>query len=147
MNNYTTRAKVGIVGFRGYSGADLVRLLERHPHIDVYLLEHRQDAGDAPEPLGFTGPQRISSEPQAIADKGIAGVFLATPAQVSMELAPALVDRGIKVVDLSGAFRLATVENYARWYKEQHSAAALLSEAVYSIPEFHRAKVTGARLM
>src|SRR4051794_25408445 len=108
MNNYTKSAKVGIIGFRGYSGAELVRLLERHPGIEPYLLEHRHDAGERPEPLGFAGPKRISAEAEAVAAEGIAAVFLATPAEVSMEIAVPLLKNGIKVVDLSGAFRLKT---------------------------------------
>jgi N-acetyl-gamma-glutamyl-phosphate reductase len=148
MNNYAVGVKrAGIVGFRGYSGAELVRLLGRHPGIEPILLEHRQDTEHRPEPLGAAGPKRSSSAPEAIAAEGIEGVFLATPPEVSMELSPPLVERGIKVVDLSGAFRLRTAENYTRWYKEPHTAPGLLGEAVYGLPEFCRARVPGARLV
>lgn len=139
--------KVGIVGFRGYSGAELLGLLAHHPGFEPFLLEHRADAGDRPEPLGRPGPKRVPSTPEAIAAEGIQGVFLATPPEVSMELAGPLVNLGIKVVDLSGAFRLRTVENYAKWYKEAHKAEALLAEAVYGLPEFYRSAVPGARLI
>ena len=92
MNNYASGVKkAGIVGFRGYSGAELVRLLGRHRGIEPVLLEHRQDAEHRPEPLGATGPKRASSAPDAVAAEGIDGVFLATPPEVSMELSPALV--------------------------------------------------------
>src|SRR5205085_6297605 len=74
-------------------------------------------------------------------------VFLATPAGVSMELAPAMLAVGAKVIDLSGAFRLRTPENYSRWYKEPHTQPALLAEAVYGLPEFCRERIPNARLI
>jgi N-acetyl-gamma-glutamyl-phosphate reductase len=139
--------KVGIVGFRGYSGAELVRLLAHHSGIETYLLEHRQDAGDRAEPLGHPEPKRAASTPEAILAAGIKGVFLATPAEVSIELAPPLVEHGIKVVDLSGGFRLRTAENYRRWYKDDHAALELLAEAAYGLPEFCRTALPSARLI
>jgi N-acetyl-gamma-glutamyl-phosphate reductase len=64
-----------------------------------------------------------------------------------MQVTPGLLDAGIKVIDLSGAFRLGTAENYQRWYKEPHTAAGLLDEAVYGLPEFCRSRIPGARLL
>jgi N-acetyl-gamma-glutamyl-phosphate reductase len=74
-------------------------------------------------------------------------VFLATPPEVSIELTPALLNAGSKVVDLSGAFRLGTVENYQRWYKTAHPRPDLLAEAAYGLPEFNRAAIQGKRLI
>lgn len=141
------KRRVGIVGFRGYSGAELVHLLKRHSAAEPWLLEHRQDAEHRSEPIGHAGPNRASATPESAAEHSIELVFLATPPEVSMELTPGFLERGIKVVDLSGAFRLRTVENYRRWYKEEHTAAALLEEAAYGLPEFFRARVPGARLV
>ena len=73
--------------------------------------------------------------------------MLATPPEVSMELAPALLQTGATVVDLSGAFRLRTGENYKRWYREEHVADNLHSQAVYGLPEFYRENVKGAKLV
>ena len=64
-----------------------------------------------------------------------------------MELAPAMLDAGAKVIDLSGAFRLGDAATYTRWYKEEHTAPALLAEAVYGLPEFCRDRIRGARLI
>src|ERR1017187_7349219 len=97
----------GIVGFRGYSGAELVSILTRHPHVEPVLLEHRE-AGDEPRPLGYAGPRRLPATAEAVRAAGLPVVFLATPADVSMELAPALLEAGAKVIDLSGAFRLGS---------------------------------------
>ncbi len=138
---------IGIIGFRGYSGAELVHLLNRHPGVEVVLLEHRQDAEHRHEPLGKAQLKRIAATPEAAADASLDLVFLATPAEVSMELTPGFLAHGIKVVDLSGAFRLRTVENYRRWYKEEHTAADLLSEAVYGLPEYCRDRIPSARLI
>ncbi len=137
---------VGIVGFRGYSGAELVEILARHPHVEPVLLEHR-DAEDRPRPLGNSGPRRIPLTPENARAEGLAAVLLATPPDASMELAPSLLDAGIKVIDLSGAFRLGTVENYQRWYKEPHTQPELLAEAVYGLPEFCRSRIPGTRLI
>jgi N-acetyl-gamma-glutamyl-phosphate reductase len=77
----------------------------------------------------------------------LAGVFLATPPEVSMELAPSMLDAGVRVVDLSGAFRLRTPENYQKWYGAPHTQPALLAEAAYGLPEFCRDRIASARLV
>ncbi len=74
-------------------------------------------------------------------------MFLATPAEVSLELAPAMLAAGAKVIDLSGAFRLRTPEVYARWYKATHTHPELLEQAAYGLPEFCRARIAGSRLV
>jgi len=137
---------VGIVGFRGYSGAELVNILQRHPQAEPVLLEHR-DAEDQARPLGHPGPRRASFSAQTVHAEGLAVVFLATPAEVSLELTLPLLETGAKVIDLSGAFRLGTVEDYKRWYKEPHNHPDLLAEAAYGLPEFYRSQIPGARLV
>jgi N-acetyl-gamma-glutamyl-phosphate reductase len=140
------RTPVGIVGFRGYSGAELVTLLGRHPQAEPVLLEHRE-ADDRPHPLGHPGSRRIPFSPESVRAEGLAAVFLATPHEVSIELAPSLLQTGTRVIDLSGALRLGTAENYKRWYKDIHTQPELLAEAVYGLPEFCRSRVLGARLI
>ena len=138
---------VGIVGHRGYSGAELVRILERHPQASPVLLEHREDAGAHFRPRGRPAPPTIPCTADAVAAEGLAVVFLATPPEVSMELAPAMLSAGAKVVDLSGAFRLRTRERYAAWYKEAHTEPGLLAEAAYGLPEYCRERIRSARLV
>ena len=96
---------VGVVGFRGYSGAELVRILSRHPGVEVVLLEHRSDSEDRPQPLGVRPPKTVPATAEAIRRENIALVFLGTPPEASMDLAPLILDAGAKVIDLSGAFR------------------------------------------
>ncbi len=136
---------VGIVGFRGYSGAELVRILHKHPHVQPVLLEHRSEP---PEKSGLPPVHpSVSCTSEAVKAEKLAAVFLATPAEVSMEVAPWLLEAGAKVIDLSGAFRLRTVENYKRWYKADHTQPALLAEAAYGLPEFCRERIPTAKLI
>ena len=140
------RTPVGIVGFRGYSGRELIQYLSRHPHVEPVLLEHR-DVDDRPLALGHPGPRRAGCNEDAVRAEGLKAVFLATPHDVSMELSPWILNAGAKVIDLAAAFRLGTTDNYKRWYKEEHTQPALLKEAVYSVPEFCRSAVPKARLI
>ncbi|MGO9097117.1 MAG: N-acetyl-gamma-glutamyl-phosphate reductase [Bryobacteraceae bacterium] len=139
------KQKVGIVGFRGYSGAELVRILAHHAYLEPVLIEHRKDVQETPAIRD--GWRRIPCTPEAVRAEALAGVFLATPAEVSMDLAPCMLEAGARVVDLSGAFRLRTAENYRRWYQEEHTQPGLLAEAVYGLPEFCRAEIKTARLV
>jgi len=138
---------VGIVGYRGYSGAELHRILERHPHVEPVLMDHRDDASHGSPILNGRHPRHSPCTAQAVNDEGLAIVFLATPPEVSMELAPFMLDAGARVIDLSGAFRLGTVENYQTWYKAPHTQPELLAEAVYGLPEYCRQRIPNARLV
>jgi N-acetyl-gamma-glutamyl-phosphate reductase len=100
-------------------------------------MEHRDDGGGPSPVRNHKSPPSIPCTAEAVRDAGLAVVFLATPPEVSMELAGPMLDAGARVVDLSGAFRLRTPENYTAWYKE----------AVYGLPEFCRAAIPGARLV
>jgi N-acetyl-gamma-glutamyl-phosphate reductase len=139
--------KAGIVGYRGYSGAELVRILGRHPHVEPVLLDHREDPGGTPAIRNRQGAARIACTAEAVQSEQLAVVFLATPPEVSMDLAPAMLQAGARVVDLSGAFRLRTPENYTAWYKQPHTQPELLAEAAYGLPEFCRERIPGARLV
>ena len=141
---------VGIVGGTGYTGAELLRLLARHPDVRVRVLTSRQEAGKAVDAffpqlrdvldLRFTEPG-----PDALAE--CQAVFFATPHGAAMQLAPQLLQRGVKVLDLSADFRLEDAAVFKRWYGMDHAAPDLLREAVYGLPEVHRDAVRGARLV
>src|ERR1035441_20206 len=139
--------RVGIVGYRGYSGAELVHLLHRHAQVEAVLMDHREDAGGTPAIRRAAPQSRIPCTGEAVHQEGLAAVFLATPPEVSMELAPVMLASGARVVDLSGAFRLGTPAHYAAWYKEPHTQPELLAEAVYGLPEFCRDRIPAARLV
>jgi N-acetyl-gamma-glutamyl-phosphate reductase len=139
--------RIGIVGYRGYSGAELVRRLQRHPHVTPVLMEHRETPAATPTLRGVKPAPAIPCTPEAVREQQLALVFLATPPEASMELAPVMIGAGARVVDLSGAFRLRTPENYAAWYKAPHTQPKLLGEAVYGLPEFCRSAIPSARLL
>jgi N-acetyl-gamma-glutamyl-phosphate reductase len=138
---------VGIVGFRGYSGAEAVRILTKHPHCEPVLLEHRTDGSDDSKFLRKSPIRRAPASAESVAAEGLRAVLLATPPEVSMDLAPKFLDAGAIVVDLSGAFRLRTAERYKHWYREDHTAPGLFEQAVYGLPEYTREQVRRARLI
>lgn len=129
MNKYSTAPRAGVLGVSGYSGRELLGLLERHGGVQAVPLDRDGQAGDA------------------VREHRLDLLFLATPHEASLEAAPAALQAGARVVDLSGAFRLKDASAYDRWYQFTHSSAALLAEAVYGLPEWNRAAIPGARLV
>ena len=138
---------VGIIGYRGYAGAELVRILERHPHVQPLLRSDLDDQGDAASFRRAQGPASLPCDPKTVRAEGAAVVFLATPQGVSMELTPAMLEAGARVVDLSAAFRFSNPETYTAWYQEPHTQPELLAEAVYGLPEYFRQRIPAARLL
>src|SRR5215471_5705604 len=125
MNNYAGR--VAIVGITGYTGQELDCLLKTHPKFQVT----GRFASKADEKSGaeaFSYERLAAFSPEA--------VVLATEHELSMHLVPELLNTGYRVVDMSGAFRLKQREQYQEWYGFEHTAPALLNEAVYGLPEF-----------
>jgi N-acetyl-gamma-glutamyl-phosphate reductase len=142
---------VGIIGASGYSGLELSRILALHPQVELKLLGSDKWAGDtAARRVGLPGAAgKLRYAPQekcAELSRECAVVFLATPAEVSLELVPRLLESGVKAIDLSAAFRLRDAALYPKHYGFQHAHPALLSEAFYGLPELARAP-RGARLV
>src|SRR5437879_950222 len=145
------RHLVGIVGYRGYSGAELVSVLRARREVRPVLMEHRA-AGDGGGDSGIRAGgakalHEIPATPDAVRSEKIEIVCLATPAEVSMQFAPQMLDAGARVIDLSGAFRLRSADEYARWYREPHTHPELLTDAVYGLSEFCRDRIPQARLL
>lgn len=145
--------EVGIVGGTGYTGAELLRLLARHPGARVRVLTSRQEAGKpvdtffpqlrglpALKGLAFTAP-----DPAELAR--CQAVFFATPHGTAMQSAPALLDKGVKVIDLSADFRLADPAVFQAYYGMPHSVPGLLAKAVYGLPEVNRDALRRASLV
>ena len=142
---------VGIIGASGYSGLELSRILALHPQVELKLLGSDKWAGEtAARRAGLPGvPGKLRYAPQekcAELSRECAVAFLATPAEVSLELVPRLLESGVKAIDLSGAFRLRDAALYPKHYGFQHARPDLLSEAFYGLPELARAP-RGARLV
>ena len=140
---------IAIFGASGYSGMELARLCAAHPALEVRLLTSDRWVGeDAAVRLGCLGGEKFVGHEEGVARAQVCQVaFLATPNEVSLTLAPRLLAQGVKVIDLSGAFRLQDASLYPRFYGFEHTAQQLLAEAAYGLPELHRAEVARARLV
>ena len=142
--------RVGIIGGTGYTGVELLRLLLPRTDVEVAFVSSRGEAGtrlDRAFPslrgltdLAFEDPARLDP-----ADCEL--VFFATPNGVAMSEAPALLEAGARVVDLSADFRLADVALWERWYGLAHASPSLAAEAVYGLTEVARERVVDARLV
>jgi N-acetyl-gamma-glutamyl-phosphate reductase len=146
------KASVGIVGASGYAGMEATRLLAHHPYVDVRFVTSERWAGESVEArLGPCGPvdrlSYVANEEAVALAKGCDVVLLCTPAEVSLALTPPLLAQGVRVLDLSGAFRLSQAGTYPRHYGFAHSAPELLGQAVYGMPELFRDAVPQARLV
>ncbi len=146
--------KVAVIGASGYSGEELVRLLSRHPQVDLVALTSRQVAG---QPLSAVYPKFagtryadlkfVESTVEAIAASGARTVFLALPHGVATEFARPLVAGGFRVLDLSADFRIKDPAIYEEFYGEKHHAPELAAQSVYGLPEVYRSKIRDAQLV
>lgn len=146
----TARVNVAVFGASGYAGLELMRLLARHPGVELTALTSREYQG---RPVGEVFPALARIVELAFVPPDISAiiaaaeaVFLAVPHKTAMELIPPLLQGGLRVVDLSADFRFRDRAVYEAWY-QPHSAPELLQEAVYGLPELHRDKIPGARLV
>jgi N-acetyl-gamma-glutamyl-phosphate reductase len=150
----TTPAKVAIVGASGYSGEELVKLLLRHPLVELAAVTSRQYAGQSIAqvfPKHGNDPRAKAlrfSEPKAeLLAKSADIVFLALPHGVAAEFAVPLLDLGCQVIDLSADFRLKSPTVYKEFYGHDHPASHLLEKSVYGLPELYRAEIKTASLI
>lgn len=139
----------GIIGASGYSGIELTRILLRHSAVKLgFVTSDRWVGQTIAARTGLSSELAyVSNEHGVASSKGVDVVFLATPAETSLDLAPKLRALGVRVVDLSGAFRLQDLTKYPKFYKFEHSSPALLKEAVYAIPELFRDRIVGAKFV
>ncbi|MGV8992049.1 MAG: N-acetyl-gamma-glutamyl-phosphate reductase [Thiobacillus sp.] len=142
--------KVGIVGGTGYTGVELLRLLAHHPQVELKAITSRKEAG---MPVAEMFPNLRGHVELAFSTPEEAGlehcdvVFFATPNGVAMQQTRALLDAGVKVIDLAADFRIKDVVVWEQWYKMEHACPDLVAEAVYGLPEINRASIRGARLI
>lgn len=142
--------KVGIVGGTGYTGVELLRLLLKHPNVEIVAITSRGDAGRRLDDLFPTLRGRcdlVFSDPEQTALDGCDVVFFATPHNVAMRSVPDLLDKGVRIIDLSADFRLRDVAVWERWYGEAHTSPELCASAVYGLPEVCRETIRTAQLL
>lgn len=161
----TRKVQTAIVGVTGYAGAELARLLLHHPRLEgkVPVLAGRVEGKDLERggvplveihpQLGGNGADSLKMEPfswELLSERKVDVLFLATPHEQSREWVPEALKRGIRVIDLSGAWRLTEAANRAIYKFEDEGAehaAAIQAQAVYGMPELHRNKIAGAKLI
>lgn len=149
------KTKVAVLGASGYSGIELLRILLRHPAAEIVCVTSRQAAGKSLAAVfprfAAAGPAAellfMAPDADAIAATGAEVAFLALPHGVAHEFAIGLLERGIRVIDLSADFRLDDAGVYEEFYDHAHPVPALLAEAVYGLPETNREAIRKARLV
>jgi N-acetyl-gamma-glutamyl-phosphate reductase len=146
--------RVAVIGATGYSGFELARLLLRHPQIDRPTFYLRGENADArcltqlfPQLRGWGEAPCRPLSVDAIAASGAGTAFLATPHEVSLDLVPELLDAGLRVIDLSGAFRFRETATFAHWYKLSKPDDLAAQRAVYGLPELYSTRLADAELV
>lgn len=142
--------KAGIVGGTGYTGVELLRLLAAHPNVELAVITSRGEKGVPVSQLfpNLRGRVELAFvEPDAAALTQCDIVFFATPNGTAMQSAPALLEAGVKVIDLAADFRLRQADQWQQWYGMPHACPELLAEAVYGLPEANRQAIKKARLV
>ncbi len=142
--------RIGIIGGSGYTGVELLRLLCVRNDVEVVFISSRAHAGKAVTEqfpslrghidLTFSDPDKIGETPCDL-------VFFATPNGTAMHQALALLDKGVKVIDLSADFRIKDVAVWEQWYAQEHASVALIEKAVYGLPELFRDQIREAELV
>jgi N-acetyl-gamma-glutamyl-phosphate reductase len=149
------RIRVAIVGASGYTGAELIRLLLGHPRVTITAVMAKRAAGQRidevfPHLVGRLALPVEAFDPDVVARKADVA-FAALPHGESAPAVIALRERGLTVLDLSADFRLHDPAAWAQWYGSaehpQHPSPVLLAEAVYGLPERHRGRIAGAKLV
>ncbi|GIQ69999.1 N-acetyl-gamma-glutamyl-phosphate reductase [Xylanibacillus composti] len=139
--------RAAIVGSTGYGGVELIRLLQHHPQVEITSVISSSSAG-TPITEGFPHLHSIMTDNLDAVDIPLIQskadvVFLATPSGVSVKLAPQFLDAGLKVIDLSGDYRLKSGEAYKTWYKHDPAEERYLQQAVYGLAEIYGTQVKG----
>jgi N-acetyl-gamma-glutamyl-phosphate reductase len=142
--------KVGIVGGTGYTGVELLRILALHAEVEITVVTSRTDTGKRVDDLypNLVGLYELVFTAPSI-DSLVACdlVFFATPNGIAMTMVSVLLDRGIKIIDLSADFRLQDVAVWEQWYGMKHHCPALIQHSVYGLPEFNREQIKQAQLI
>lgn len=142
--------KVGVVGGTGYTGVELLRLLARHPGVELSAITSRGEAGMAVSDMFPSLRRRVSLKfvtPQDAALEKCDAVFFATPNGIAMKQAAELVAAGVRVIDLAADFRIRDIAEWQKWYGMEHAAPELVAEAVYGLPEVNREQIRSARVL
>jgi len=142
--------RIGIIGGSGYTGVELLRLLSVRDDIELVFISSRAQAGNPVCDLfpSLRGHVDLAfSDPDDVLDTACDLIFFATPNGTAMHQAPALLDKGVRIIDLSADFRLKDVPTWEKWYGQTHACPTLVEDAVYGLPELFREQIASARLV
>lgn len=142
--------RVGIVGGTGYTGVELLRLLARHPRVELVTITSRKESG---MPVADMFPNLRGhidlrfSDPQDAGLEECDVVFFATPNGIAMQQARDLLNAGVRIIDLAADFRIQDLSVWQKWYGMQHACPDLVAQAVYGLPEVNREQIKTAQLI
>ncbi|WP_153117746.1 N-acetyl-gamma-glutamyl-phosphate reductase [Rhodocyclus tenuis] len=142
--------KAGVVGGTGYTGVELLRLLAQHPQVELAAITSRAEAGTRVADMFPSLRRRVDlcfSDPASARLDECDVVFFATPNGIAMQQAPALLDAGVRVIDLAADYRITDIAEWEKWYGMRHASPECVERAVYGLPEINRAAIAGARLV
>jgi N-acetyl-gamma-glutamyl-phosphate reductase len=144
--------RVAILGGSGYTALELLKILLRHPAVEVVAVTSRQEDTPPVAELhrSLTGRIDLRCEPfdaDRLVARGVRCAFGCLPHGASMSALPALLDRGVRVIDLSADYRLRDPNVYAQWYGASHDDLAHLAQAVYGLPEVYGDDIRAAQLV
>ncbi len=144
--------KIAILGGSGYTAVELIKLLLRHPHAEIVAITSRDESTPLIAELHPSLARRLelrceTFNPDRLIAQGVQCAFGCLPHGVSMSMIPRLLERGMRVVDLSADYRLRDPNVYAQWYGESHADLAHLAQAVYGLPEIYGDDLPGAQLV
>lgn len=145
-----SKIRIGIVGGTGYTGVELLRLLAIHPNAELVAVTSRGEAGMAVAEMfpNLRGYVDLPFVDPAAADLGQCDVvFFATPNGIAMQQTRALLEKGVRVIDLAADFRIKDVATWEKWYGMTHACPELIADAVYGLPELNREQIRNARLI
>lgn len=144
------KTRVGIIGATGYTGMELLRVLLNHPEVEVTALTSQKYAGISIDQVFPSLKKHLQLKCEELKVEEISKktdfIFTAVPHKTAMETVPLFYRQGKRVVDLSADFRFKDAGVYERWY-QKHTAADLLSESIYGLPELHREKIRNAKIV
>jgi N-acetyl-gamma-glutamyl-phosphate reductase len=143
--------RVAIIGATGYTALELIKILVRHPEVEITTLTSRNEgnphvASVHPQLAGRIDLQMLDLGPTEIASRADVA-FSCLPHGVTASLVPKLLDAGLRVVDLSADYRLNSAQSYAEWYGQKHGDPDRLGHVVYGLPELFREQIRSARLV
>lgn len=142
--------KVAVLGATGYAGIELVRILSNHPEVKLEILGSHSFDGQPISDVYANFAHVLDMDCEELDLEKVAKcdvAFTALPHGASKDVIPSLIEKGLKVIDLSGDFRYDDIEVYEKWYGQKHSSPELLAESVYGLCELYRDKVKSARLV